>query len=314
MRIPLILASLLLCALGALPWLAPGRHLLDLASHFILQYALAAALLLLFAIPYLRWRRRPGEGWLAVLPGAALVLNAFWVAPYLPAGGGVAATGAPPLTVMAVNVARTNPRFDGIFRQIRAARPDIVVVVELHPAWAEAFRAFHGDYPHRFELPRDDRFGLGIYSKLPLEGRRVLHVAGAPALVARTSWRGPELRLAALHPPPPVFARPFAIRDAYLVRMAAWARDGAVPALVLGDLNATAYAPALRRFLAASGLFDARRGKGLAPTWPVFLPWPLRIPIDHILADSSLAVGEIRVGKPFGSDHLALTATLAWRR
>ena len=40
------------------------------------------------------------------------------------------------------------------------------------------------------------------------------------------------------------------------------------------------------------------------------LPWPLRVPIDHVLVSSELGVASYAVGRDFGSDHLPLFATL----
>ncbi len=54
--------------------------------------------------------------------------------------------------------------------------------------------------------------------------------------------------------------------------------------VVLGDLNATPYCPALKKLCRTLGLKNAREGHGIAGTFPVFFPfWWLRLPIDHVL-------------------------------
>ena len=80
--------------------------------------------------------------------------------------------------------------------------------------------------------------------------------------------------------------------------------------MVLGDLNATAWCYAFRRFLRETGLKDSARGWGYQATWPTgFLP--LRIPIDHCLLSPDLKVLNRRIGPNVGSDHFPLTVELA---
>lgn len=61
-----------------------------------------------------------------------------------------------------------------------------------------------------------------------------------------------------------------------------------------------------------SGLRNARQGFGILPTWPRWsLLDGLRIPIDHCLVSSTIAVIAIKTTPISGSDHLSLVIDIA---
>ena len=73
----------------------------------------------------------------------------------------------------------------------------------------------------------------------------------------------------------------------------------------MGDLNISMWAHHYARFEEVSGLSNARRGFGVAPTWPVWL-FPGLIPIDHVLVSEQVVVTDFRTGPSIGSDHLPI--------
>ena len=79
--------------------------------------------------------------------------------------------------------------------------------------------------------------------------------------------------------------------------------------LVLGDCNATPWNHTFVQLLASTGLQLATVG-GWRATWTTSLPWPLRIPIDHILCSPGIGVAATRLGPDLGSDHLPVIADL----
>jgi len=73
-----------------------------------------------------------------------------------------------------------------------------------------------------------------------------------------------------------------------------------LPAIVVGDLNATPWSNAFSG-LGHAGLL---RATGLKPTWPAIgLGW-MGIPIDHVLVTPHWSVMERQIGPNIGSDHL----------
>ena len=83
--------------------------------------------------------------------------------------------------------------------------------------------------------------------------------------------------------------------------------------VVMGDLNSSTDHPSFRALL-KSGFKDASLIQAAGPnlTFPSWLKWP-RIELDHVLFTSGLKPSGVKSFEVEGTDHLALTATLALR-
>ena len=83
--------------------------------------------------------------------------------------------------------------------------------------------------------------------------------------------------------------------------------------VVMGDLNSSTDHPSFRALL-KSGFKDASLIQAAGPnlTFPSWLKWP-RIELDHVLFTPGLKPSGVKSFEVEGTDHLALTATLALR-
>jgi endonuclease/exonuclease/phosphatase family metal-dependent hydrolase len=148
---------------------------------------------------------------------------------------------------------------------------------------------------------------------------------GDRAVLARFTWLPPggPVRVVAAHLHTPK-ARSFAKRQAELAALRKEMNHTGTPAVVLGDLNTTPWAPDYRDLLTGTTWKDARRGRGVLPTrrhitHPLFGSWLrplgecLAVPIDHVFTTPDLPVTELRTGQDVGSDHLPLVANLRQR-
>jgi endonuclease/exonuclease/phosphatase (EEP) superfamily protein YafD len=194
---------------------------------------------------------------------------------------------------------------------IQREAPDVLVIEEVNDRWLRDLRPLTGLFPHTVTVPRDDNFGIALFSRRPLAHQEVLDLGevGVPTLRVRLALDGTRLTVLATHPVPPGSPRHYRWRNEQLQAVARMAaeQDGAV--VVIGDLNTTPWSAHFRRMLRRGKLRDTGRGWGFVGTWPAWL-WPLRIPLDHCLISGQLEVTHRRVGAAVGSDHLPLVVDL----
>ena len=285
------------CGATALGFLGRFHWFLDLFSHFRAQYAVGLAVL---AAGFLVGRRRRA----AAVFGAVAVVNAGCVFPLYVGGAAPWPEGAPGLRAMLINVNTYGGDTGRVGEAIREASPDLVVLEEISAQWVDALSWLAASHPHTCLQPRDDNFGIGLYSRLPLSEREVVRIgrAGVPSIVAQVETGQGPLRLLATHPLPPVGAERTRLRNEQLSQLPEFINANE-PWVVIGDLNTTPWNHAFRRLAANAGLLDSLRGRGFQATWPTFLP-VLGIPLDHVLHTPPVRVRDRRVGGPVGSDHL----------
>lgn len=244
------------------------------------------------------------------------------------------------LTVAEANLWHSNKDADAVRAWLEADRPDVVACFEVSTFWARELERLSDLYPYRrivrsFDLDPDDaarrgtvedkvlereskfpaRWGAALLSKRPLEDVVVRTVPGSPDpyMEAVVTVDGTRFHLVALHPERPGRSPRTARRDALLAHVAG-TTTWTPTSIVVGDLNATRYAPAYREFVDVAGLRDAARGFGRMPTWSWFPTsrWKW-LDLDHVLVREGIAVLDCRVGPPIGSDHRPLVARLRAR-
>ncbi len=292
------------------PWLASAHWLFDLLACFAVQALWC--LLPTAAVLILRRRLR-----LAATFGAGALSAAAACA--LAAGDGAVAAPHPPangfaLEVFGANLLYGNEGQAGAFlTAVRACNPDVLFLSEVTPAWLEAIDAQLLDYPFRCTRPTPGCFGVALLSRLPLTEATVvpLGYAWSPAVRATVQTAAGPIGLLGVHPPRPGGAERNAERDRGLAALPGLLAGLPPRRVVIGDCNATPFNPTFAAMLEAAGLQNAAGTRWL-PSWPQQLPWPLRVPIDHVLVTPTVQVLEIDTGRPFGSDHAPIFAKLTW--
>lgn len=294
-------ASLLIAWSGlTFPWYV------ELVGHFQYGYAAAAAGALLVAAA--TRARKDARILLAFgVPVFALQFASFDGLPH------ATASGSGTLTVVSFNAHFANADAARLAGYLAAEDPDLVGIVELGSPMAKALEAKLAALPHRVLLPGTVE-GLGLFSRYPVELLHQRSDADAPdawpAIVVSVHPPQGPVTVALMHPPPPLreLAAEHAAQIADIGRRLAAIRG---PVIAMGDLNATPWSAAYRRFRRDAAL-EAAYPSALGPaSWPSVSPVAL-LPIDHVLARGFEVVSGAR-GPDLGSDHYPVRALLVRR-
>lgn len=248
---------------------------------------------------------------LAVVSGVAALLS---LAPLLAVPFHVEpepAADAAQVRLLQLNVKTESRAYAGVAALLQRAEVDVVAFEEVDAAWLQALAPQRAGFPFRVEQPRDDNFGIALWSKLPLHRAQVVEVGarGYATIDAEIEVGGGRLRVLVAHPPPPIGATAARERDGQLLGIAALVRGGHRPAVVVGDLNATPWCPVFPAMVTLGRLQDVPAQRWPLGTWPAALPFG-KIWIDHVLPTEGVVIERLEVGPDVGSDHRPVLATL----
>ncbi len=300
----LTLCASLLVVVNLLPLGARLSWLIDLTTHFRVQYLAVTVVLLALLALRRRWRA-------SIVLAAAGAVSAVPVIPYLPLAPRPAVVATqPPLKVLSVNVSyrQFSPR--RLLELIRDINPDVVVAQELTPYAAEVLAPLDEPFPQHFKMPAEGPYGIAVWSRLPLESAVPFALGRLPAIEARVRFGERTFTLLGVHLNAPTSVRRATARNAELRQLAERSVAIEGPLVVAGDFNLTPYSPLFTDWLAASGLTDTRRGRTPSVSWPADLPI-FGIPIDHVAVSPEFAIIAHHRLPDFGSDHYGVLAELA---
>ena len=300
----LLQAAAVVTVVFSLGTLLPVDHFtVQLFTHFRLQYTIIA---FLFCIACVVMR----EGWYAVVLLVAAAVNASFVVPWY-TDDAATETGATELKVLNANVHARNGAHKKLLDLVSAERPDLVVLQEVTPEWATSLQSLTADYRHRLVEPRHGSFGIALFSRYPLSSSASIDSGpdSPPVLVATVNVAGAEITVIGAHPVVPLPQRNYEARKAQLEGIAKLLQQTQNPRILIGDLNTTMWDLHYASLQNRTWLRNVRRGFGVVPTWPTFLPFAM-IPIDHVLVSEDVGVVDVRTGPRIGSDHLPLVVTL----
>lgn len=289
--------------LGQLHWL------LDVLSHYHVQYTigLLGCLLLLLLLRDFRWSL------LALV--AAFLVNLYLVAPFYasaPTPVAHAASEAPPLRVMALNISTSNAGYSQVVDLIRARQPDLVFMSEVREDLLAVLREELTDsYPYLHAEPSRMTLGVAFLSRQPfvkvetvMPGER-----GRRYLRAEIAWQGQPVTIVGIHPLPPMTGAWAASRNHEIALMGQVANEATQPFILLGDLNASPWSQPMRGLLASTDLRYAMQGYGIGLTWRL-AGVLLGAPLDYILVSPAWHVVDYVEGGDIRSDHIPIQADL----
>jgi endonuclease/exonuclease/phosphatase (EEP) superfamily protein YafD len=301
----LLTGGVVVCVATVFGFMGRFSWFLDLFSHFRMQYLVSLSLLglVLFAIG----RRGAAITFLCVAcVNLAVVLPLYFGAPTVPPNVG------PTQRAMLLNVNTRLGDVDRVREAILEANPDLLVLEEINRSWLDATAWLTNGYPHHVTRTREDNFGIGLFSKFPLENAVITTIgsAGVPSILATVVTDAGNLTVLATHPLPPAGRNYSRWRNEQLEALAETITVLPAPLLLLGDLNTTPWNRHFRQLVKRTSLMDSAKGRGVQPSWPSRTPL-LRIPIDHCLHSRDISVTDRTIGPNVSSDHYPLIVDFA---
>jgi endonuclease/exonuclease/phosphatase (EEP) superfamily protein YafD len=280
---------------GRLSWI------LDLFAHFQIQYLLSISIVILFLLALKRFK-------MSAIFAVCFAINLARVLPYYWPVNHATDHSSSSIRAIALNVNTANEQYDLVSKLVLEQKPDIFVLTEVSAAWINAMESLRSTYPHQKCMPREDNFGIALYSKLPFTKCTVVELgqAGVPSIVAEFDIQGQRLTVLGTHALPPIDNAYSWFRDNQIEAVAGYLGSVSGPKILLGDLNMTPWSPYFGSLLSTAKLVDSSRGRGLELTWPTNYIWIGRIPIDFCLVSEEITVTNTKTGANVGSDHFPL--------
>lgn len=254
-----------------------------------------------------------------IIAGGCLAYHLWWITPYTrlyrqEVKSAAAADSGDMLRLMVSNVLMSNQNAGALLRLVATHRPHVLVTLESDARWQAQLETLKSDYPYCIQCPLDNRYGMHVYARLPLEESRVDFLVEDDVPSIQTNIRMASGQVVQAHfvhptPPSPTENDDSEERDAELVMIARRVADVAAPVIVTGDLNDVAWSRTTRQFRKLSHLLDPRVGRGMFNTFHA-AHWFLRWPLDHIFHSDHFTVRSIRRLPSIGSDHFPLLTEL----
>jgi endonuclease/exonuclease/phosphatase (EEP) superfamily protein YafD len=241
-----------------------------------------------------------------------LVINLAEILPwYLPVADNSQGISGKPLRVLVSNVYYKNQDYPRLISLLRQEQPDLAVFAEINDDWLAALDQLKDIMPYSLSLPKSQKFGVALYSKLPLENPvfQEFAVEGRPSIVATVTVGSEKVTIIGTHILAPINFSYIQRRNQQLGAMSRYLGEMTTPKIVFGDLNITMWSHYYKEFVKTAGMRNARAGFGVQPTWYKKLPI-FYLPIDHCLVSPDIQVRNSRVGSPVGSDHRPIIVDL----
>jgi len=303
--------GLFLIALGVgftlatiLGFFGPMWWAFDVLSSFRFQYAVV---LLVVGLLYgMAFGRASSLIFVAAgLVNAALVLPLFIASP-------ASASGDDALKIVSFNVQASNQNRDVITRWVANSGADLVFLLETSSDWDATLSNASLPYVVMDEIPEDRVYGITVLAREELDVD-LLRVGVTKDVVVRAeaSIGSDPVAVYAFHPRSPTSETDAEYRDQVMEEVAAMVDAETVPAVVVGDLNATPWSYAFKKLANEGNLVDSLRGNGYQASWPASLWFGFKIPIDHMLHTAELTTVTRDLGPDLGSDHAPLMVTVA---
>ncbi len=278
------------------------NFIFDICSQFKIQYILCALIsLLLYFIFKIKEKKH------IIVAIVIIVINLIPVVKNLNLNISLEKSD---FRVGVINVLTQNKQYNKVINDIIKNSPDILVLIEIDEIWSSKLDSIKNKYPYKYEVHREDNFGMALYSNIPIIKVRRLNAGnlGLPVISVLCHKKGLTFEVIAVHTTPPINQEYFKNTRQMIENISAYIESTQLQTIVAGDLNTSFFSYNYKNLLKTAKLKDS--GGILKPTWAAFSPLPFRISLDHIFVTKAFKVKNFKRGKKVGSDHFPVYADL----
>ena len=307
--------SLLIVILSLLPFIK-NQHWIFRVPDFV-RPQLMIFQIILFVVILLDWNNLKYEKYWLIALGACLAYNIyifirftkFWRHnEYKPS-----AIHSQNIKVISVNVYQFNKEYQRFVDMIRKEKPDIFLTMESNQTWENALQELKNEYLNYREIALENTYGMHLYTKLKVHSIQVHYFVSEdlPSIEAELETEdGYRFIFFGVHPPPPspTEEETSKERDGDLLSVAKRAKKHKLPVVITGDFNTVAWSRVSVLFRKASGLIDARYGRGYLATFHAKY-WFFRIPLDLLYHSPDVFIDDLKILPSIGSDHFPMCCT-----
>jgi endonuclease/exonuclease/phosphatase family metal-dependent hydrolase len=210
----------------------------------------------------------------------------------------------PGIEIMLWNAWRRNDNWTEIENYIRHTDGDIVILQETGESVRSKLRNLDDLY---VPVMHHDNVVLLSHS-LRNASAKPYPLASGHAVEIRLDFDGNDFAILTTHLPTPTSSSNVSNRRLQIAALRAWASQQRSEHLLIGDFNMTPWSFEYRELIEDTGLNDSMIGFGIQTSWPFhdFLTSLFRIPLDHCLTSTGLAVGKRTTAEPGSSNHRPL--------
>lgn len=265
-------------------------YLSDLLSSFRFQYLVFLVIWLLYTLSF---RKK----YLIV----GILFPIFFNLYYLVPTWSVSKIDELDLKIYFVNVLSSNDKYGLVIKDILNKKPDIIVLQEVTEAWKEELSKLSKKYPYNVVVPREDNFGVAVYSSIEFEFHKTyLSSAGLESILVDLAMANRNISILTTHPLPPVSQDYWRLRNEQYDEIKDYFKEANEKKILIGDLNTVPWSSYVQEIEKDNQIKSVNSFKD---TWNTFFPPMLRIRTLFALVSNSIT-GEILVSDDIGSDHL----------
>lgn len=308
MRIITLVLSFLSILITALPLIRSSHWWIRIFDYPRLQIAVLCLISLLLIFIFLK--PDSNKTALLILVFLALGYQLFRIYPYtsfspLQAANYDGKKNQGSFTIFEANIKMDNKKVKEFLALIAEVKPDIVVITEPNKWWQEQIQSLKKQYPYAIEEPRENTYGMLMYSKFPLKETEINYLVDKdiPSFFTKVVLPdNQEFDMYTLHPKPPKPGTPTYKKDTEILLVGDKIKSSDRPTIVVGDLNDVGWSYTSQLFQRYSRMLDPRVGRGLFNTYSVFVPL-FRYPLDHVFYSKHFGFVKLDKLKAIGSDH-----------